>query len=220
MPFLIPGVNISNYLRKHRVRLLSFIIIVFMILIYSIHFIVLKITIGNEYNKIIDGQLYEDSPNDEPFNRIRQLLTLEDYITNTFINIIFRIDIEIIVFLSQALLFIFYFKGQNFVNDFYCHIFWAMLNKSYFSYILFANPTFLFIFYQTESKIILNLYNLLLYSLISGSFIFLLATISYIFIELPYKRLIHYICSSKNRLELEIENKEKEKDDNSDDEDD
>ena len=220
MPFLIPGVNISNYLRKHRVRLLSFIIIVFMILIYSIHFIVLKITIGNEYNKIIDGQLYEDSPNDEPFNRIRQLLTLEDYITNTFINIIFRIDIEIIVFLSQALLFIFYFKGQNFVNDFYCHIFWAMLNKSYFSYILFANPTILFIFYQTESKIILNLYNLLLYSLISGSFIFLLATISYIFIELPYKRLIHYICSSKNRLELEIENKEKEKDDNSDDEDD
>ena len=129
---------------------------------------------------------------------IEELLTLTKYITNNFVNVVYRIDIEIIVFLIQSILFIFYFKGKNFINDFFCHVFWAMLNKSYFSYILVANPMILFIFYQSETKILLNLYNLLLYSLISASLIFLTATFSYLFFELPYKRLIHYIISEDN----------------------
>ena len=37
------------------------------------------------------------------------ILSLEDYISNTFINVMFRIDIEIFVFFTQSLLFIFYF---------------------------------------------------------------------------------------------------------------
>ena len=109
----------------------------------------------------------------------------------------------------QTLLFILYFKGQNFINDFFCHVFWAMLNKSYFSYILVANPMILFIFYQSETKILLNLYNLLLYSLISGNLIFLSATFSYLIFELPYKRLIHLILSD-NKKELEDNDEEKE----------
>ena len=120
------------------------------------------------------------------------------------------------MFLSQSLLFIFYFKGQNFINDFFCHVFWAMLNKSYFSYILFANPMILFIFYQSETKILLNLYNLFLYSLISGSLIFLKASFSYIFFELPYKKLIHYINSNDDIKDVENDGTEEEKEGNSD----
>ena len=76
----------------------------------------------------------------------------------------------------------------------------------------------LFIFHQSETKILLNLYNLLLYSLISSNLIFLSATFSYIFFELPYKRLIHYISSDDNNDDLEINDQEE--DEKGDDEED
>ena len=218
MPFLISGVKIANWLRKNKVRLLSCIMILIVLSFISVHFIVLYYTIGQEYNNDVDG--IEDIKTLKKIaDKNEELLTLTDYITNKFINAVYRFDIEIVVFLSQSLLFIFYFKGHNFINDFFCHVFWAMLNKSYFSYILVANPMILFIFYQSETKILVNLYNLLLYSLISGSLVFLTATFSYIFFELPYKKLIHHICSDDNKEEIEV-NDSDEKEDKSDDDDD
>ena len=220
MPFLIPGVKISSWLRINKARILSLMIGILILLFISLHFIVLWSTVGSDYSNLkeklnttyID---YDDEDKDETdediiCEKIDNLLTLTNYLSNGFINFIFRIDIEIIVFLVQTLLFIFYFKGQNFINDFYCHVFWAMLNKSYFSYILVANPMILFIFYQSETKILLNLFNLLLYSLISASLIFLSATFAYLVFELPYKRLIHHILSDDNKKELEDIDEEKE----------
>ena len=227
MPFLISGVKISIWLRKHKLRLINFIMVIFGISFIAIHFIVLERTVGIEYDKK-KKELENFINNNEEYKaegiskEIENILKLENYITNPFINFIYRIDIEIIVFLYQCLLFIFYFKGKNFINDFFCHVFWAMLNKSYFSYILVANPIILFIFYQSETKILLNLYNLFLYSLISGSLIFLCASVSYIFFELPYKKLIRCICSDDNDdiKKDENEQEEEEKEDNSDNEDD
>ena len=217
MPFLISGVKISSWLRVNKVRLLSVIIALIIILFISFHFIVLSSTVGSDYKDLKNkmpkniNTTYENEEIEEIeekkiedlCNKIDELLTLSKYLSNNFINFILRIDIEIVVFLSQTLLFIFYFKGQNFINDFYCHVFWAMLNKAYFSYILIANIMILFIFYQSETKILLNLYNILLYSLISGSLIFLNGTFAYLFFELPYKRLIHFISSDDNISELE-----------------
>ena len=220
MPFLIPGVKISSWLRINKARILSLMIGILILLFISLHFIVLWSTVGSDYTNLKDKLNttyidYDDEDKDETdediiCEKIDNLLTLTNYLSNGFINFIFRIDIEIIVFLVQTLLFIFYFKGQNFINDFYCHVFWAMLNKSYFSYILVANPMILFIFYQSETKILLNLFNLLLYSLISASLIFLSATFAYLVFELPYKRLIHHILSDDNKKELEDIDEEKE----------
>ena len=96
-----------------------------------------------------------------------------------------------------------------------------MFNKSYFSYILVSHPIILFIFYQSETKILLNLYNLVLYSLISGTVIFLSASFSYIFFELPYKKIIKFICSNDSKNdELEENENEKEEETKSEDEDD
>jgi hypothetical protein len=215
MPFLIAGVKIANWLRKSKARFICFLMILCMIFFFSIHFIVLDYTFGNKYEK----KLKEKNNDETHCKEINKLLSLQGYITNGFINCIFRIDIEIMIFLVQSLLFISYFKGKNFINDFFCHVFWAMLNKSYFSYILFANPMILFIFYQSETKILLNLYNLILYSLISSSLIFLTASFSYIFFELPYKKLIHYIGSNDDNKDIENDEAEEEKEENSDDDD-
>ena len=114
----------------------------------------------------------------------------------------YRIDIEIVVILVQAILFILYFKGQNFVNDFFCHIFWGVLNKPYFSLILVANPLILYIFYQSETRIILNFFNILLYSIIGGCIVFLFGTFIYLFFELPFKRLIHNIFSLEDQEDI------------------
>ena len=94
-----------------------------------------------------------------------------------------------------------------------------MFNKSYFSYILVANPIILFIFYQSETKIILNLYNLILYSLISGTVIFICASFSYIFFELPYKKLIKIICSNDSKNDELEENEKEEEEENKSEED-
>ena len=222
MPFLIAGVKISNWLRNHRARLISFLMIVLFFGFIAIHFFVLYFTVISDYNQKKELLIKtSDSEQEEICKDIKTILTLEKYLTNDLINFIYRIDIEIVVFLLQSLLFIFYFKGKNFVNNFFCHIFWAMFNKSYFSYILVANPIIIFIFYKSETKILLNLYNLILYSLISGTIIFISASFSYIFFELPYKKLIRIICSNdaKNN-ELEENENEKEEDNKSEDEDD
>jgi hypothetical protein len=216
MPFLIAGVKISNWLRNHRVRLLRVIMLILVFFALIIHFIVLKIKISDNIDEANEKRLRGDQTQ---CSKINSLLTLTDYITDDLINFIFRIDIEIIVFLYHSLSFICYFKGKNFINNFFCHIFWAMFNKSYFSYILVANPIILFIFYQSETKILLNLYNLVLYSLINGIVIFLSASFLYIFFELPYKKLIRFICSNDS-YNNELEENEKEEETKSEDEDD
>jgi hypothetical protein len=217
MPFLISGVKISNWLRRHRVRILSFIMVLLCFSSLFIHFHLLHQKVSKEIEIIKNNTETLDK---DQCKNITNALSLENYLANGFVNFIFRIDIEIIVFFYQSLLFIFYFKGKNFINNFFCHIFWAMFNKSYFSYILVANPIILFIFYQSETKILLNLYNLVLYSLISGSVIFLSASFSYIFFELPYKKLIKIIFSNdleKNELEENENENEKEEEEKSED---
>jgi len=69
--------------------------------------------------------------------------------------------------------------------------------------ILIANPLILYIFYQSETRIILNFFNLLLYSIISGCIVFLFGFASYLFFELPYKRLIHSLCSNYGKDDKE-----------------
>ena len=249
MPFLLFGTYITKWLRnKKKMRLIYCLIIFLIIFFIFVHFIVLHTTIGNDYSQkqndldkiyskceSVYNNYYEniddyseidemeencDIETGELSKEIQNLLLLEKYITNKFANFIFRIDIEIVVILLQSLLFILYFKGQNFINDFYCHVFWAMLNKSYFSFILVANPMILFIFYQSESKMLFNLYNLLLYSLISGCLVFLCSTFTYLFFELPYKKLIHYICSDDFKEQDKDLDDDEDKDEKSDEDED
>lgn len=190
MPFLISSVKFVNWHRKKKLRLLIFLLTIFIIFFCTIHFLFLFITTDESD------------------------LLLESFITNKLLNFIYRIDIEIMVFIIHWLLFILYFKGKNFINDFFCHVFWAMFNKFYFSFILFANPIILFIFYHSETTVVINLYNLILYSVISGFTIFIYSSFFYIFFELSFKKLIHSIGTEEVNDEEIEENEEENEDDN------
>ena len=123
---------------------------------------------------------------------------IEDTMNSSFINFIYRIDIEFIVLFVQWGAFIIFLKANNFAAIFLSHVFWTMLSKPYFSFLLIINTVLLFIFYQSEAMIEINTMNILLNSMIGGAVTFIFTCLFYIFFELPYKRLIHLILSLRN----------------------
>ena len=225
MPFLKNSVSIIELLKKTRARILGIFCGLILIFFFFSHIVYYQSIIEPTYESLIENlskidETAEDLDNvaiDREYKKLEDLLLLGDLITNGAVNFMLRIDIEIVVLLIQAILFILYFKGQNFINDFFCHIFWGVFNKSYFSIILIANPLILYIFYQSETRIILNFFNLLLYSIIGACVSFLFGSIIYLFFELPYKRLIHNIFSWEEQEDIKDDDDEddlnKEKDD-------
>ena len=91
MPFLIAGIKISNWLRKNKVRLLSLIMALIILIFISIHFIALHLTIGRDYTT--NDDIYSKN-DEEEINKIQktvdhneELLKLTDYIANTKCNL-------------------------------------------------------------------------------------------------------------------------------------
>ena len=221
LPFLKSGVRLIEWLKKISIRILGIVITLFLIIFCLSHYIIYYSIIGKEYDSLYEEIKSVNKKNsnstkleegkekiEDLYKDMDNLLLLSDFITNGVANFIFRIDIDIFVFLIQFLLFILYFKGQNFINDFFCHIFWGVLNKPYFSMIFLANPLILYIFYQSETRIILNFFNMLLYSIICFWIIFLFGSFTYLFYELPYKRLIHNLIYWDEQGEKKEENDE------------
>ena len=168
MPFLITPIIFVQWHRKQKIMHLLILILIFVI--FSFFFIVIYYI-----------------PKD-----------INDTMDNSFINFIYRIDIEFIVLFVQWGAFIIFLKANNFAAIFLSHVFWTMLSKPYFSFLLIINTVLLFIFYQSETMIEINTMNILLNSLIGGAVTFIFTCLFYIFFELPYTRLIHLIFSLRN----------------------
>ena len=128
-----------------------------------------------------------------------------EFLKNTFINFIYRIDIEIFVISIHWILFAYYLRGNYFITDFFGNIFWNILNKIYFTFILLCNIIILYVLYQSETNIYIVLYNIILYGFISGFLIIILSLFLYITFELPLKRLIKYIVKNiiNNNVNME-----------------
>ena len=180
------------------------------------------------YSYFLTKKVEKDEKNDKQSIKNHKL-SLSDYISNPILNIFYLIDIELIVFFFQWILFILYMKGQYFVINFFNNIYWSPLNKAYFSLIIICNPIILFIFYDSETVVKLNLYNLYLYFFIDSAFIAISTMFVYIIIELPLKKIFKYIfnkdyiiISKTEELNEEIEedDEENENSDSNDNEDD
>ena len=177
MPFLISSIIFTNFHRKNQDKIyLKIILIIFILIIcffIFIHYIITNYTIS----RYIDTDV-KKSDN----------LSLDKLIPNNFLNIIYVIDIEIVVFLINWICFYLYFKGGQF-NDFLSSMIWAFFIKSYFSYALVLSPTILYIFYQSETVITITIYNIFIYSLISIFLLFIFVIIYYSCYEYPLKKI-------------------------------
>ena len=130
---------------------------------------------------------------------------LKEFLKNSFINFIYRIDIEIFVISIHWILFAYYLRGNYLITDFFGNIFWNILNKIYFTFILLCNIVILYVLYQSETNIYIVLYNIVLYGFISGFIIIILSLFFYITFELPLKRLIKFIVKNiiKNNVNFD-----------------
>ena len=200
MPFLISAVNFSNFIRKRHGKFYFNILIIVLIFII-IFFITLKYIYIYFY---IDRYL---KPNGNDIVK----LSLNDIIPNLGLNIIYVIDIEIVVFIINLICFILYFKGGQ-LNDFLNNIHWSFFIKSYFSHITVSSQIILYIFYHSETVITVGLFNIYLYSLISIIFIGLNTIICYILFELPLKKLFKECKFRKSNLDYDEHNIDEDED--------
>ena len=190
MPFLITPVKFVIWNRKQNKKIFIFLIIstiaLFLLIILSI------IIADNYYDSI--NKAFE----------------------NFFINLIYRLDIELVIILMQWLFF-YCIQIKNIYLDFLSNILWITLSRPYFSFILVINTVLLFIFYHDETLIEINSISILMYSLIGIWFTFLTMSIFYILYELPLKRVtrLFYIWNINDKeLKDNDEDLDNDEDDN------
>ena len=201
MPFLKSTVDFTNFHRRNQDKIILKIILVifFVLLIFfiSVRYIFIHIYITKDI---------------KPDANISDTLSFEKIIPNYFLNILYVIDIEIVVIIINWICFYLYFKGGQ-INDFLNHIYWSFFIKSYFSYALVSSPVILYIFYQSETVIAVTIFNILLYSLISCFFVFLVVIIFYSFYEYPLRKIFKTLKIRKAYINIDDDEFDEEEND-------
>ena len=201
MPFLKSTVDFTNFHRRNQDKIILKIILVifFVLLIFfiSVRYIFIHIYITKDI---------------KPDANISDTLSFEKIIPNYFLNILYAIDIEIVVIIINWICFYLYFKGGQ-INDFLNHIYWSFFIKSYFSYALVSSPVILYIFYQSETVIAVTIFNILLYSLISCFFVFLVVIIFYSFYEYPLRKIFKTLKIRKAYINIDDDEFDEEEND-------
>ena len=201
LPFLKSTVNFTNFHRKNQdkkllkiILAISIILILFFIFVRFIFIyanITKEIENNNENLKVVDIS-------NEKVNNLANILSLEKIITNYFLNILYVIDIELVVIMINWIFFYLYFKGGQ-INDFLSHIYWSFFIKSYFSYTLVSGLVILYILYQSETVI----YTICFYSLISSFFIFIATIIFYSCYEYPLRKIFKTLKIRRSYINLD-----------------
>ena len=197
-PFLTIPFKIKEWHTKIDNPYFFYLLLIFFIIIIIL-FMVVHILFVKYYNHVIDNKTEYSYLENNLEKR-----TLENIINNKLLNIIYLIDIEIVVFFVQWGFYILYIK-QKYIIGFFNHIYWTFFNKFYFSFILSCNPTILYIFYNSETVVKLNTYNLLLFFFIDTVLIFISTMAKYLSLEFPLKKILKYLLSSEYKINFENE---------------
>ena len=202
MPFLKSSIQFYNMNKKYKDYVWYKILItfIFLIMLFSCYKRIIFIFALSYTNNNMDRKEY------------RTKISLEYVISNTFLNVIHVLDIDIIVFISHWIIFLLFFKDLAIIRDFCNSIYWSFFVKSYFSYIIISIPFILCIFFESESVIKLHMYNFIFFSLINCIYIFLFVIVFYSVYELPFKKLFKSILK-RNEIIEEEEDEEEENDD-------
>ena len=176
-PFLINSIPVVNFyqLKGWYMKIFNLLIMIIIIISNFSYYIFNYFDDGKKSSYSIYNSIFEEIV----FGKVNKIFLL--------------IDIEFIIFFCHSLFFMCFIDNDNFINAFFTNPFWSILNKLYLTFIILINPIILFILFQSGMRISLNIYNCILYTLISNVSVFILCVISYIFFELPFKRIIKLI---------------------------
>ena len=126
------------------------------------------------------------------------LLLKLDTFQDKYASLYYLFDTEFFVLFTHLYALIFYIKGDNVINTFLTLPIWSYFSKIYFSFIMLLNTVIVFVIYQSETRIKFDLWTLTFYSTLCLLMNFVFSTFSYIFFELPYKRMIKISFSKRN----------------------
>ena len=203
IPFLKTTVDFTNFHRKNQdKKLLKIILSIFIILNLFFIFVRYIFIYTNIEKEIKNSDEKSNDYNKSNVKRISDILSLESLITNYFLNILYIIDIELVVIMINWIFFYLYFKGGQ-INDFLSHIYWSFFIKSHFSYTLVSGLVILYIIYQSETIIKINLYAIFFYSLISSFFIVIAVIIFYSSYEYPFRKIFKTLKFRRSYINLE-----------------
>jgi hypothetical protein len=182
MPFLKAPTHIVNLVR----RTIKSWVYIFLLILFSLLILIFILTIYYFIYKYSNIEKVDNNNENEYWEK----LSLHKIITNKILNILYLVDIEIVVFSVQLGFFFLFMKGQETINGFFSHIYWSFFSKSYFSFILVLSPVILFNFYDNDSVIKLNTFTIYLYSSINLFIIFFVTILIYGYLELPCKKIL------------------------------
>lgn len=212
IPFLKSVIKYINYRKKHKLNIIFdiFAIIALIIPIASHVIMVLIYNFDKEtnenYQKIINVKAIKNEK-EKAIEEYYKDINLEKFISNNFLNFIFRIDIEIFVILIHWIFFMFQINGQGNILSFFKNIAWGIFSKCYFSFTIVSNMVTLFIIYSNVTLIPIKTFSIYL-GFIFNLFVGLIFTfIVYIYLELPLKKFMKYLLNiNLNREENENDN--------------
>ena len=203
MPFLKSPIKFLNFHRKITrqccIRIVFLFFIAFIIFSTVFQWIILGITVERK---------------EDPFEKY----SMEDFISNYFLNIYYLIDIELVVFMINWIFFVMYSKTEKSADifDFLNNIYWSFFAKSYFSFTVISTPIILYIFYQSETVVELYMGNIFLYFSIDIIFILLGDILFYSFFEFPFKKIFKTFFIKEEIINIEYEGQNEDENDDMD----
>jgi hypothetical protein len=139
MPFLLSAIKIVNlHKNKSFMNCFAFILIILSLIILFFIF---------AHNILFRNYSNKKSKNQKELQKIYEM---EYLITDKLLNILYLIDIEIVVFWTQWVFFFIFMKELNTIIDFFSHIYWSIFVKSYFSFLTSMSPIILYLLYEIK----------------------------------------------------------------------
>ena len=202
MPFLIVPLKFLNYHKKYGKKYCYRLII-----IIFIFFIVISIFIKQVVLFVCKGKYIE----------INELLPLEHIIIgNNFLKIFYLLDIELIVFMINWILFVIYSKSEKVdILEFFNSQYWSICVKSYFSFSIISTNIIISVFYQNETVIEFNSLNIAFFYCLNIIFIFFGVVLFYSCFEFPLKKIFKSFFIKEEIINIEKEKFYNQDEDNS-----
>ena len=207
IPFLISAVNFINFNRNNKDKIYFNILIIIAILFFI--FLIYSKNIFIAIFSYLDLDLVQE----EYFAR----LSLINTIAKESLNILYLLDIEIVVFLTQWIIFLLFFKETQIIRNFFNNRIWSFFVKCYYSYILLSAPIILIIFYLSESVVKVHSYNIIFFSMINITVVCFAVIIYYTCYELPVKKIFKYFLKGDEIIEEENDDEDEDEEEQEED---
>ena len=137
-------------------------------------------------------------------------------IGNNFLKIFYLLDIELIVFMINWILFVIYSKSEKVdILEFFNSQYWSICVKSYFSFSIISTNIIISVFYQNETVIEFNSLNIAFFYCLNIIFIFFGVVLFYSCFEFPLKKIFKSFFIKEEIINIEKEKFYNQDEDNS-----